>query len=173
MIEPRLVGRELGPVETFQTVVPLHDGGLKAVQTAVLLPPGSKRGDRLPAIVSVYGGSDLSRNVRAYGAGYVATVPTPVFTTRGFAVLLTAAPMGPEGRPGQPIEDLRDLILPQVGRAAELGFIDINRVAVAGQSYGGVLRGGPGLIDKPLPRGGRRLRHLRPGKPLRNVPAGR
>jgi dipeptidyl aminopeptidase/acylaminoacyl peptidase len=137
LIEPRLVGREFGPVETFQTVVPLHDGGLKSVRTAVFLPPGAKRGDRLPAVVSVYGGSDLSREIREYGGGHVCTVPTPVFTTRGFAVILVAAPMGPNGRPGQPVEELRDVVLPQVYRAAELGYIDLNRVAVAGQSYGG------------------------------------
>ena len=136
-IEPRLDGREFGPVETFQTVVPLHDGGLKEVRTAVLLPPGTKRGDRLPAIVSVYGGADLSGEIRDYGGGQVCTIPAPVFTTRGFAVLKVAAPMGPDGRPGQPVEELRDAVLPQVYRAAELGYIDINRVAVAGQSYGG------------------------------------
>ncbi len=136
-IEPRLDGRQLGPVETFKTVAPLHDGELKAVRSAVLLPPGTKRGDRLPAVVSVYGGSDLARHAREYGGGVVGTVPAPAFTTRGFAVLLTAAPLGPDGSPGQPVEELRDLILPQVYRAAELGFIDINRVAVAGQSYGG------------------------------------
>jgi dipeptidyl aminopeptidase/acylaminoacyl peptidase len=136
-VEPRLDGREFGPAETFQTMVPLHDGGLKRVRTAVLLPPGAKCGDRLPAVVSVYGGADLSREVRDYGGGLVCTIPAPVFTTRGFAVLKVAAPMGPDGRPGQPVEELRDVVLPQVYRAAELGYIDINRVAVAGQSYGG------------------------------------
>jgi len=136
-IEPRLDGREFGPVATFRTVVPLHDGALKTVRTAVLLPPGAKRGDSLPAVVSVHGGADLSREIRNYGGGHVGTIPTPVFTTRGFAVLLADAPMGPDGRPGQPVEELRDLVLPQVYRAAELGYIDIDRVAVAGQSYGG------------------------------------
>ncbi len=136
-IEPRLDGREFGLAETFRTVVPLHDGRSKAVRTGVLLPPGAKRGDRLPAIVAVYGDADLSRQVRDYGGGDVGTIPAPVFTTRGFAVLLVAAPIGPEGGPGQPVEELRDVILPQVYRAAELGYIDGDRVAVAGQSYGG------------------------------------
>ena len=136
-IEPRLDGREFGPVETFQTVVPLHDGGLKSVRTAVLLPPGAKRGDRLPAVVSVYGGADSHGRSGSTAAGEVCTIPAPVFTTRGFAVLKVDAPMGPEGRPGQPVEELRDAVLPQVYRAAELGYIDIDRVAVAGQSYGG------------------------------------
>ena len=136
-IEPRLDGREFGPVETFRTTVPLHDGKLKSVRTAVLLPPGSKRGDRLPALVAVYGGGDLSRQVREYGGDTVGTIPTPVFTTRGFAVVLVDSPIGPDGKPGQPVEELRDVVLPQVYRAAELGYVDLDRVAVIGQSYGG------------------------------------
>lgn len=136
-IEPRLDGRELGPVETFETVVPLHDGRLKSVRTAVLLPPGAKKGDRLPAILTLYGGFDTSRSIREYGGEVVSTIPAPVFTTRGFAVLLADAPLGPADRPGNPVEELRDVIVPQVYRAAELGYIDIRRVAVTGQSYGG------------------------------------
>lgn len=136
-IEPRLDSQVLGPVGTFRTVVPLHDGTLKTVRTTVLMPPGANRGDSLPAVVSVYGGKDLSRGIRQYGGGHVGTIPTPVCTTRGFAVLLVDAPLGPDGRPGQPVEELRDVILPQVYRAAELGYIDIDRVAVVGQSYGG------------------------------------
>ena len=141
-IEPRLEGQAIGTAESFETVVPLHDGRLKAVRTAVLLPPGARRGDRLPAVVEVYGGNDLSRLARGYGGGYVAEIPAPIFTTRGFAVLLVDAPLGPEGRPGQPIEELRDVVLPQVYRAAELGYIDIGRVALAGQSYGGYCTAG-------------------------------
>ena len=51
--------------------------------------------------------------------------------------MLVDAPLGPDGKPGQPIEELRDAVLPQVYRAAELGYVDIDRVAVMGQSYGG------------------------------------
>lgn len=136
-IEPRLAGRRFGIAETFDTIVPLHDGRLKSVRTAVMLPPGAKKGDRLPAIVACYGGSDLSRFVRAYGGGVVSSIPTPVFTSRAFAVVMTDAPIGPIGRSGQPIEELRDAVLPQVYRAAELRYVDIERLAVAGQSYGG------------------------------------
>jgi dipeptidyl aminopeptidase/acylaminoacyl peptidase len=136
-IEPRLKGRELGPVELFETLVPLHDGRLKPVRTAVFLPPGARKGDRLPAILCCYGGSDLSLRNTRYGGTDVSTIPAPVFTTRGYAVLMADGPLGPTGQPGQPVEELRDVILPQVYRAAELGYIDIGRVAVTGQSYGG------------------------------------
>lgn len=135
-IEPRLEGQAIGTAESFETVVPLHDGRLKTVRTAVLLPPGASRGDRLPAVVEVYGGHDLSRSARDFGGGVVATMPAPIFTSRGFAVLQVDAPLGPKGQPGQPLDELRDAVLPQVYHAAELGYIDIGRVALAGQSYG-------------------------------------
>lgn len=141
-IEPRLEDRASGTAESFETVVPLHNGRLKAVRTAVLLPPGARCGDRLPAIVEVYGGDDGSRSARDFGGGEVATMPAPIFTSRGFAVLLVDAPLGPEGQPGQPLDELRDAVLPQVYRAAELGYIDIQRVALAGQSYGGYCTAG-------------------------------
>jgi dipeptidyl aminopeptidase/acylaminoacyl peptidase len=137
-VEPRLKGRQLGPVESFETVVPLHDGRLKSVRTAVFLPPGARKGDRLPAILCCYGGTDLSRRSTRYGGeDLYSPIPPQVFITRGFAVLMPDAPLGPVGQPGQPAEELRDVILPQVYRAAELGYIDIRRVAVTGQSYGG------------------------------------
>ena len=141
-IEPRLDGRVLGSAESFETVVPLFDGRLKTVRTTVLLPPGSKRGDRLPAIVECYGGYDYSRSVRDYGGGNVSTIPAPVFTSRGYAVLLPDGPIGPMGTPGNPIAELRDVILPQVYRAADLGYIDVERLALTGQSYGGYCTAG-------------------------------
>src|SRR5258708_16607757 len=101
-VDRRRGGGEVGPAETFETVVRLHGGRRKSVRTAVLLPPGAKKGDRLPAIVECYGGSDSSRSIRKYGGGHVCSIPAPVFTTRGYAVLLPDTPLGPEGRPGQP-----------------------------------------------------------------------
>lgn len=136
-VEPRLEGHVVGEAETFRTVVPMHDGQLKQARTAVLLPPGARRGDRLPAVVSIYGGYDSSRGIQEYAGGYVATVPAQVLTTRGYAVLLADAPLGPDGQAGNPVDELRDVIVPQVYHAAERGYIDIRRVAVAGQSYGG------------------------------------
>ena len=141
-IEPRLEGRDIGTAESFETVVPLHDGRLKPVRTAVLLPPGAKRGERLPAIVEVYGGDDRSLSMRHFGGGEVGEMPAPIFTSRGYAVLQVDAPIGPPGVPGRPLDELRDVVLPQVYRAAELGYVDIDRVSLAGQSYGGYCTAG-------------------------------
>ena len=136
-VEPSLAAVRFGPVEAFETRVPLHDGRLATVTTAVLLPPGRAKGDRLPALVFIYPGSRLSGRASGYGGGMVSTVPVSAFTTRGYAVLLADLPIGPDGQAGQPMAEMVDLLLPQIFRAAELGYIDLDRVAVSGQSYGG------------------------------------
>jgi dipeptidyl aminopeptidase/acylaminoacyl peptidase len=53
-------------------------------------------------------------------------------------------PMGPMGQGGHPLEEMTDAILPQVRRAAELGYTDLARVAIVGHSYGGY--GAAGVI---------------------------
>ena len=136
-IDPRLDDVEVGTAAIFETTVPLHDGTLGTVKTAVLLPPGAARGDRLPAIVTMYPGSDVTRRAADFGGGSVFTVPNLVFTSRGFAVVLCDLTLGPNEQAGNPIRDMVDVLLPQVYRAAELGYVDLNRLAITGQSFGG------------------------------------
>lgn len=136
-IEPRLAGIRFGTAETFETEVPQHDGSMIKVTTAVLLPPGKKRGDRLPTLVFLYPGGKVSRSAAEFGGGAPSTVPVSIFTTRGYAVLLAELPIGPEGKPGNPISEMVDVLVPQVNHAAALGYTDLQRVAVSGQSYGG------------------------------------
>ncbi|MCZ0935422.1 MAG: prolyl oligopeptidase family serine peptidase [Gemmatimonadetes bacterium] len=136
-IDPRLDDVEVGTAEVFETTVPLHDGTLATVKTAVLLPPGATRGDRLPALVTMYPGSDITRRAAAFGGGSVFTVPNLVFTSRGYAVVLCDLTLGPNQQAGNPIRDMVDVLLPQVYRAAELGYVDLNRLAITGQSFGG------------------------------------
>ncbi len=136
-IDPRLDAVQVGTAETFETTVPLHDGTLATVKTAVLLPPGAEMGDRLPAVVTMYPGSDITRRAAEFGGGSVFTVPNLVFTSRGYAVVLCELTLGPNEQAGNPIRDMIDVLLPQVYRAAELGYVDLNRLAITGQSYGG------------------------------------
>ncbi|HEX9894867.1 MAG TPA: prolyl oligopeptidase family serine peptidase [Gemmatimonadales bacterium] len=136
-IEPRLEGLNLGSVELFETIVPFHDGSLGAVRTAVLLPPGAKRGDKLPAVVLMYPGSDVSRAAEELGGGSQLSIPTMLLTSRGFAVVLANLTLGPNREAGNPAQEMTDVLLPQVYRAAELGYIDISRVGIGGQSFGG------------------------------------
>ena len=136
-VEPRLDPVLGGTVEIFESIVPVHDGQLEKVRTAVVLPPGAKRGDRLPGIVLMYPGGDASRGADLFGGGDRITVPTLVFTSRGYAVVYPHLKLGPNREAGNPIQEMTDVLLPQVYRAAELGYIDVQRVGLAGQSFGG------------------------------------
>ena len=137
VIDERLAEVARSTAEVFEVEVPLHDGSLGTVRTAVVLPHGAKRGDRLPAVVMHYPGSDLTRYVERFGGGSPVTVPTLAFVSRGYAVILANVPLGPSAEPGNPMQEIVDPLLPQIYRAAELGYVDLTRVGVTGQSYGG------------------------------------
>jgi dipeptidyl aminopeptidase/acylaminoacyl peptidase len=136
-LDPRLDEITVGNAEFFETTIPLYNGTLTTVRTAVLLPAGAKKGDKLPAIVTMYPGSDVSRAASDFGGGDVFTVPNLVFTSRGYAVVLCNLSLGPNREAGNPAQEMIDVLLPQVYHAAELGYVDINRLAITGQSYGG------------------------------------
>jgi dipeptidyl aminopeptidase/acylaminoacyl peptidase len=126
----------IGSVEFFETVVPQHDGTLSTVQTAILLPEGARRGDRLPAIVWLYPGIDLTARASQFGAPAIGD-PAWLLTSRGYAVILTNVTIGPGERRGHVIDEIMDSLMPQVHRAADLGYVDINRLAIRGSSFGG------------------------------------
>jgi dipeptidyl aminopeptidase/acylaminoacyl peptidase len=136
-VEPRFENIRLGSIEFFETQLAQYDGKIVTAQTAVILPPGAKKGDKLPAIVFHYGGDSLAKKADRFLAGSPASVPISIFVSRGYAALLTYLIIAPEGTPGNPVQNMVDVLLPQIYRAAELGYVDINRIALLGQSYGG------------------------------------
>jgi len=136
-VEPRLDTIAVGPAEMYSSPIPGFDGRLQSVLTGVFLPPGKKRGDSLPSIVYFYSGSKMSNTAQQWGGGAPNSIPVQVFATRGYAVLMVDVPLGPEGKGGNPIQEMGDAILAQVYRAADRGYTDIERVAIMGQSYGG------------------------------------
>jgi dipeptidyl aminopeptidase/acylaminoacyl peptidase len=123
-----------------------------------VLPAGAKKGDGLPTIVTLYPGADYSGFGLHYGGGDISTMPTPLFTTRGYAVLLVDVPLTPEGQSSNPMAEIVGVVVPQVKRAAELGYTDLDRVAVTGQSYGGYgtacLASGTNLFAAAVPVAG-------------------
>ncbi|MBL8267709.1 alpha/beta hydrolase family protein [Steroidobacter sp.] len=137
VLDPRLAGVKVGSAQTFDTPIPTYAGAIENVRTTVLLPPGAKRGDKLPAVVMVYPGADLSNRVESFGGGSGNTTPSILYTSRGFAVVMPFVKLGPEKQQNDVAKQLVDELLPQVLRAAELGYIDSSRLAVSGQSYGG------------------------------------
>ncbi len=99
----------------------------------LLLPAGYQKGRRYPLIVWVYGGRDGAELLNRFGiGGDVPTFNFHVLATRGYAVFSPDAPQ----RPGTPMKDLADSVLPGVNRVIELGIADPERLAVMGQSYG-------------------------------------
>jgi dipeptidyl aminopeptidase/acylaminoacyl peptidase len=136
-VEPRLEGVAVGPMEIFASTVPGFDGRVLPVETAVFFPPGRKAGERLPGLVYFYSGSRMADTAQDYGGGAPNSIPVQVFTTRGYAVLLVDVPLGPEGKGGNPIQEMGEAILAQVYLAANRGDVDISRMAIMGQSYGG------------------------------------
>lgn len=124
-------------LEMFNTRVPLHDHTFMTVRTAVLLPPDFRPDQPPPAIVTFYPDNDASTQIDSFGGGNRAGIPAWVFTSRGYAVLYPHVKTGPGGRPGNVVDEMIDSLLPQVYRAGEKGLVDITRLALHGNSFGG------------------------------------
>jgi len=135
--EPRLDAVKSGPIENFETVIGGFDGKLQTVQSRVFLPYGAKRGDHLPTIAYFYSGYQATLATNGFGGGAPSSIPLLIFTSRGYAVLVCDVPLGPEGKAGNPAQEMTNAVVAQVNRAAELGYTDIRRVAIMGHSYGG------------------------------------
>ena len=134
-----------GTVEFFETDVLRANGEIERVQTAIILPPGTKKGDKLPAIVVHYPGLDAAGLVRLFGGSdLIGGVPNWLFTNDHFALILPNLILGEEAV-GKPLETMTNRLLPQVYEAGHLGYIDIERVGIIGQSYGGY--GTAGMIS--------------------------
>lgn len=136
-VEPRFDGVAVGPMEMFSSTIPGFDGRLQSVQSAMFFPPGHGAGAAVPTIVYFYSGSRVGASAQDYGGGAPNSIPVQVFATRGYGVLLVDVPLGPQGKGGNPIQEMGDAILAQVYRSAALGYTDASRVAIMGQSYGG------------------------------------
>lgn len=136
-LESGLEDPRFGPVDTVETSVPSSDGSRTNATTTVLLPAGTARGDRLPALVLVYPGGNMSGYASEFGGGSPSGFPVWPLLASGYAVLLAEVPRGAAdvGDRG-PVQELVDGLVPQLHHAAELGYIDPARVALAGHSYG-------------------------------------
>ncbi len=135
-VEPRLDSVVVGPMTTFTSAVPGYDGRLQNVQSALFFPPSRKDGERVPTIVYFYSGSQTGATAQSYGGGAPNSIPVQVFASRGYGVLLVDVPLGPQGKGGNPIQEMGDAILGQVYRSAGLGYTDVERV----RDHGTVLR---------------------------------
>lgn len=115
--------------------------GSRRLATVVLLPNGHD-GSPLPVLVDSYGGPHSLRAVRSH----LHQMVSQWFADQGFAVVVTDG----RGTPGRGTEweravhgDLSSVLDDQVDAleqaAAELGCLDLDRVAIRGWSFGGYL----------------------------------
>ncbi len=131
-VEPRLDGVAVGRLVRLET-----GSGREMVGTTLLLPPDVGDRPRLPAVVFVYPGGRLGPYGTLFGGGSPASLPALLLSHRGYAVVLPDLLLSPEGSPGDPARETTEALMPQLGRLAELGYIDPERVGLVGQSFGG------------------------------------
>lgn len=118
-------------------------GGTRELRMALLTPGGAEPGEPLPVLLDPYGGPHLGRVTKA-GLGFL---ESQWFADQGFAVLVIDGRGTPGRGPGWEREVYRNLADPvledQVDglrAAAEAHpFLDLERVAIRGWSFGGFL----------------------------------
>jgi dipeptidyl aminopeptidase/acylaminoacyl peptidase len=133
-------------VTTLKTSVPQPCGEEATATTAVLLPKGAPDGGHLPAVTFLYPGGSVTHFAAEFAGGSPSGIPLLPFLDRGYAVLLAETPIGPMGQPGNPLDELCAVTVPQVDHAASLGYVDPDRIALVGHSYGGY--GAAGIITR-------------------------
>jgi dipeptidyl aminopeptidase/acylaminoacyl peptidase len=112
------------------------DGG--PLKAHLLLPAGYHDGTRLPVVVWVYPGTSLDdRRGELLQKNSRHPSNLTLLAVRGYAVLVPSLPLGPEGKPADPLIELPKGVLPAVDKLVELGIADPARLAVMGHSYGG------------------------------------
>lgn len=132
-VNANLKSKAIAPVEKFSYTV-----GNRQVHGFVLWPPNAKKGERLPAVVTVYGGTIYGEQP-PFGAK--PDVSTPIFSgqllaSEGYAVIYPSTPLGAGSDSDQPTQ-LAEAVVAAIDALAATGRIDPKRVGVMGQSYGG------------------------------------
>jgi dipeptidyl aminopeptidase/acylaminoacyl peptidase len=127
-LNPQVTERKLGRSRLVEWRAPSGD----TLRGALLLPPDYEEGRRYPTIVKVYGGSRLSSSVNRFGL-QPGVDNMHLLSTRGYAVLLTDAPV----RPGTPMADIGDAVNSAVDNLVSSGIADSTRLGIIGHSHGG------------------------------------
>jgi dipeptidyl aminopeptidase/acylaminoacyl peptidase len=129
-MNPELERYELGEAK----VIDFRSADGKELRASLLLPPGYRTVQRLPTIVWVYGGENGSDAARTFGlvAGGNPMFDMHILATRGYAVLFPDAPLNQ----GTLVKDLLQTVMPGIDAAIAQGYVDPDRMAVMGNSFG-------------------------------------
>ena len=103
-------------------------------RASLLLPPDYVEGRQVPMVTVVYGGDMGSQQVHSFGLfPSLCRADAYLFASHGYAVLQPDIPLGPS----DPRRGIPRSVLPAVNKVVELGIVDLARIGVLGQSYGG------------------------------------
>ena len=130
----------VGPI-----VVPHSDYDGREVSGLLYLPPGASRDKpkSYPMVMMPYPGTVYTE---ARLTGYEIPIwytqlsfvtSMEVFAAQGFSVFLPSIPMVGKGEAGEPMTQMMPAIVSGLDAAIKTGFVDQNRLAVVGHSYGG------------------------------------
>lgn len=104
----------------------------------LLLPPGHRKGERLPLLTWVYAGSMARATPPSISDPALASaLNMQIPVAHGYAVLIPSMPLGPEGAVDDPMLRLPEGVLPAVDKVVEMGIADPKRLFLMGQSFGG------------------------------------
>lgn len=100
------------------------------------LPPGHRRGGKLPLLVMPYPGRDMpSAPVRQAPPANTLFLNAQLMAAAGYAVLLPSLPIDPRREPAEGLASDILKVVDAAGRAEP--DLDLNRLALWGHSYGG------------------------------------
>jgi acetyl esterase/lipase len=116
-------------------------GNGQPLHSWLLLPPGATKGMKLPTVVNVYPGAGCSETFRKWSLHQVHALNDYLLSAHGYAVLFPCLPVNYEDVPRDPLDGLAERVLTVVDAAVGTGFVDPDRLAVQGQSYGGYTTG--------------------------------
>lgn len=107
----------------------------------ILLPPGYQPGHPVPTVVNVYPGSVGRETWTRWRLDQVHALNDNILAAHGYAVLYPSIPVRYEQVPRDPLQGLTDEVFAAVDAAIAHGYVDPERMAVQGQSYGGYTTG--------------------------------
>lgn len=103
----------------------------------LLVPPGYDKKQPLPTVVNVYPGAGSRETWTRWELDTANPLNDHVLAAHGYAVLYPNIPVAYEDVPRDPFDGMSESVFAAVDAAAAEGFVDPNRLAVQGQSYGG------------------------------------
>lgn len=105
----------------------------------MLLPPGYKRGDKVPTVVNVYPGAPCDKP--RWRLDQVQELNDHILAAHGYGVLYPCIPIHDEKLPREPVKHIVQQVFAAVDAAVAHGYVDPDRLAVQGQSYGAYTTG--------------------------------